>query len=63
MRKPSVTAQHEGQWTRPERRCETPCGVGQLEAERGEFLGVPEAREKINPAQAELIDRLLEKLL
>ena len=33
------------------------------EVDRGEFLGVPEAREKINPAQAELIDRLLEKLV
>ena len=32
------------------------------EVDRGEFFPVPVAREKINPAQAALIDRLLEKL-
>jgi predicted NUDIX family NTP pyrophosphohydrolase len=32
------------------------------EVDRAEFFSVERAREKINPAQAELIDRLLEHL-
>ncbi|HEY6292740.1 MAG TPA: NUDIX domain-containing protein [Terriglobia bacterium] len=33
------------------------------EVDRAEFFGVEEARKKINPAQAELVTRLEEKLL
>ncbi len=32
------------------------------EVDRGEFFLVARAKEKINPAQSELIDRLVEKL-
>lgn len=32
------------------------------EVDRGAFFGLRQARQKINPAQAELIDRLLKKL-
>jgi predicted NUDIX family NTP pyrophosphohydrolase len=47
-------------------QCEWPPRSGRMaefpEVDRAEFFGIAEARERINPAQAELLDRLADAL-
>jgi predicted NUDIX family NTP pyrophosphohydrolase len=61
----------EGEWGERELRCNTfelewPPRSGRMqsypEVDRAEFFAIDDARRKLNPAQVELLDRLLAKL-